>query len=303
VDKIVFRITEDHGKGVRLDVFLCRQIREFTRAQFQRFVDKQQVTVNGLFRKSSYVLRPGDLVEAQVELPPPEPLEPQYIPLDVLFTDEHVAVINKPSGLLVHPGAGRNFGTLVNALLYHFPEVRGVGPDDRFGIVHRLDRETSGVIITARSLKAYQELKRQFKSREVKKIYLALVWGHPSESEGTIDLPIGRHVRHGQTFSVETRKPRVAITDYTVLRRYSDFSLLEVRPHTGRTHQIRVHLAAIGRPVAGDRIYGPRKSRQEIPRLFLHARKIGFRHPETGEWLEFEAPLPADLERFLKTLA
>jgi 23S rRNA pseudouridine1911/1915/1917 synthase len=303
VDKIVFRITEDHGKGVRLDVFLCRQVREFTRAQFQRFVDKQQVTVNGLFRKSSYVLRPGDLVEALVELPPPEPLEPQFIPLDVLFTDEHVAVINKPSGLLVHPGAGRNFGTLVNALLYHFPEVRGIGPEDRLGIVHRLDRETSGVIITARSLKAYQELKRQFKSREVKKIYLALVWGHPPENEGTIDLPIGRHVHHGQKFSVETRKPRVAITDYTVIRRYSDFSLLEVRPHTGRTHQIRVHLAAIGRPVAGDRIYGPRKSRQEIPRLFLHARKIGFRHPETGEWREYEAPLPADLERFLKTLA
>jgi len=302
VDKKAFRVTDDFGKGVRLDVFLCRQIREFTRAQFQRFVDKQQVTVNGDFRKSSYVLRPGDLIEAAVELPPPEPLGPQFIPLDVLYADAHVAVINKPSGLLVHPGAGRNFGTLVNALLYHYPEVRGIGPEDRMGIVHRLDRETSGVIVTARSLKAYQELKRQFKSREVKKVYLALVWGHPSESEGTIDLPIGRHVHHGQKFSVETRRPRVAITDYTVLRRFSEFSLLEVRPHTGRTHQIRVHLAAIGRPVAGDRIYGPRKSRREIPRLFLHARKIGFRHPETGEWREFEAPLPADLERFLETL-
>ncbi len=302
MDKKAFRITPDFGEGVRLDVFLCRQVREFTRAQFQRFVDKQQVRVNDGFKKSSYALRAGDLVEAEVEMPPPEPLEPQLIPLDILYADEHLAVINKPSGLLVHPGAGRRFGTLVNALLYHFPEVRGIGPEDRLGIVHRLDRETSGVILTARSLIAYQELKRQFKSREIKKIYLALLWGHFTEKEGTIDWPIGRHPRNGQKFSIETRKPRVAITDYTVLKRYSEFDLVEVRPHTGRTHQIRVHMAAGGHPVAGDRVYGPRKPRRELPRLFLHARRIGFRHPETGKWLEFEAPIPPDLERFLDSL-
>ena len=302
MDKKYFRITADYGAGVRLDVFLCRQIREFTRAQFQRFVDKQQVRVNGAFKKSSYALRAGDLVEAEVEMPPPEPMAPQLIPLDVLYADEHLAVINKPSGLLVHPGAGRRFGTLVNALLYHYPEVRGIGPEDRLGIVHRLDRETSGVIVTARSLLAYQDLKRQFKSREIKKVYTALLWGHFAEREGTIDWPIGRHPRHGQKFSIETRKPRVAITDYTVLKRYDDFDLVEVRPHTGRTHQIRVHMAAGGHPVAGDRVYGPRKPKRELPRLFLHARKIGFRHPETGKWLEIEAPLPPDLERFLASL-
>jgi len=302
VDKKSFRITNDYGEGVRLDVFLCRQIRDFTRSQFQRFVDKQQVRVNGGFKKSSYLLRPGDLVEAEIEIPPPVPMEPQLIPLDILYTDEHLAVINKPSGLLVHPGAGRRYGTLVNALLYHFPEVRGIGPEDRVGIVHRLDRETSGVILAARSFKAYQELKRQFKSREIKKIYLALIWGHLAEREGTIDLPIGRHPRFGQKFSVETRRPRVAITDYTVLRRYDDFDLVEVRPHTGRTHQIRVHMAAAGHPVVGDRVYGPRKPRRDAPRLFLHARRIGFRHPETEKWLEFEAPLPPDLERFLASL-
>jgi len=302
VDKKTFRITPDFGQGVRLDVFLCRQVREFTRAQFQRFVDKQQVRVNGGLKKSSYALRAGDLVEAEVEMPPLEPMEPQLIPLDILYADEHLAVINKPSGLLVHPGAGRRFGTLVNALLYHFPEVHGIGPEDRLGIVHRLDRETSGVIVTARSLIAYQELKRQFKSREIKKVYLALLWGHFAEKEGTIDLPIGRHPRNGQKFSIETRKPRVAITDYTVLKRYAEFDLVEVRPHTGRTHQIRVHMAAGGHPVAGDRVYGPRKPRRELPRLFLHARRIGFRHPETGKWLEFEAPIPPDLERFLASL-
>jgi len=302
VDRKVFRITEHFGAGLRLDVFLCRQVREFTRAQFQRFVDKNQVRVNRQFKKSSYALRPGDLVEAELEMPAPVPMEPQLIPLDILFADKDVAVIHKPSGLLVHPGAGRRFGTLVNALLYHFPEVRGVGPEDRLGIVHRLDRETSGVMVTARSLKAYNELRRQFKSREVKKIYVALLWGHMPEREGTIDWPIGRHPRHGQKFSIETRKPRVAITDYTVLRRYADFDFVEVRPHTGRTHQIRVHMAAGGHPVAGDRVYGPKKPKREIPRLFLHARKIGFRHPETEEWMEFEAPLPAELERFLEML-
>jgi 23S rRNA pseudouridine1911/1915/1917 synthase len=302
VDKKVFRIKADFGEGVRLDVFLCRQVREFTRAQFQRFVDKNQVRINGGFKKSSYTLRAGDVVEAEIEMPPPTPMEPQFIPLDVLYADKDLAVINKPSGLLVHPGAGRRFGTLVNALLFHFPEVRGIGPEDRLGIVHRLDRETSGVIVTARSLKAYQELKRQFKNREVKKIYLALLWGHFPEREGTLDWPIGRHPRNGQKFSIESRKPRIAITDYTVLARYGEFDLVEVRPHTGRTHQIRVHMAAGGHPVAGDRVYGAGKFRREIPRLFLHARKIGFRHPETGAWLEFEAPLPADLQRFLDSL-
>ncbi len=302
MDKKIFRITSEFGQGVRLDVFLCRRIREFTRSQFQRFVDKQHVRVNGAFKKSSYVLRAGDLVEAEIEMPLPEPMEPQLIPLDILFSDEHLAVINKPSGLLVHPGAGRRFGTLVNALLYHFPEVRGLGPDDRLGIVHRLDRETSGVIITARSLLAYQEIKRQFKSREIKKVYQALLWGHLAQREGTIDMPIGRHPRNGQKFSVETRKPRVAITDYTVLKRYDEFDLAEVRPHTGRTHQIRVHMAAEGHPVAGDRVYGPKKPRREIPRLFLHARRIGFHHPESGRWMEIEAPLPSDWERFLVSL-
>lgn len=302
MDKKVFRINSNFGEGVRLDVFLCRQVREFTRAQFQRFVDKNQVRVNGGFKKSGYSLRAGDLVEAEIEMPPPTPLEPQFIPLDVLYADEDLAVINKPSGLLVHPGAGRRFGTLVNALLFHFPEVRGVGPEDRLGIVHRLDRETSGVIVTARSLKAYLELKRQFKNREVKKIYLALLRGHFPEREGTLDWPIGRHPRNGQKYSIESRKPRVAITDYTVLARYKAFDLVEVRPHTGRTHQIRVHMAAGGHPVAGDLVYGPEKIRGEIPRLFLHARKIGFRHPETGAWLEFEAPLPADLQQFLDSL-
>lgn len=297
-----FHIAEDFGKGVRLDVFLSRQVRDFARSEWQRFIDKKQVWVNGELRKPSYRLRDRDRVQAFFEIPEPAPMAAENIALDLLYSDEHLAVVNKPSGLIVHPGAGKRTGTLVNALLFHFPEVSGLGPEDRVGIVHRLDRATSGAMVVARSLAPYNELKRQFKSREVKKIYNALVWGKMPHPEGTLDWPIGRHIHHGQKYSIVTNKPRVAITDYTVLREFAAHSLLEVRPHTGRTHQIRVHLSAAGHPVVGDRTYGTRKPQAEFPRLFLHARRLGFRHPVTGDWREFEAPLPADLAAILSAL-
>jgi len=303
VVKKEFHISEEYGRGGRLDVFLSREIRDFTRAEWQRFIDKNQVRVNGELRKPSTKLRDGDRVVAEFEPPAPVPLRPEAIPLEVIYEDPDLAVLDKPSGLLVHPGAGRRSGTLVNALLHRYPEVSALGPEDRVGIVHRLDRATSGVIVVARSSLAYDELKRQFKSREIKKIYTALVSGRMARPEGTIDWPIGRHTHHGRKYSIVTRKPRVAITDYTVLKEFPGYSLLEVRPHTGRTHQIRVHLSAAGHPVAGDRTYGGRKPGREFPRLFLHARRLGFRHPSTGEWMEFEAPLPKELEKILAELA
>ncbi|MBM3294776.1 MAG: RluA family pseudouridine synthase [Candidatus Aminicenantes bacterium] len=297
-----FRISDEYGRGERLDVFLSREVREFARAEWQRFIDKNQVWVDGEVRKPSYRLREGDRIVAEFEPPVLAALRPEVIPLEVIHEDADLAVINKPSGLVVHPGAGRRSGTLVNALLHRYPEIEGLGPEDRVGIVHRLDRPTSGVIVVARSPLAYHELKRQFKGREVKKIYLALVQGKMPRAEGTLDWPIGRHVHHGRKYSIVTRKPRVAITDYTVIREYADHSLLEVRPHTGRTHQIRVHLSAAGHPVAGDRTYGSRKTGPEFSRLFLHARRLGFRHPARGEWREFEAPLPEEFEAILAAL-
>jgi len=299
VIKKEFRISDEYGAGERLDVFLSRQVREFARSEWQRFIDKRHVRVNGAPRKPSLRLREGDTVVAEYEPPAPVPLLPEDIPLGVLYEDADLAVLDKPSGLMVHPGAGKSSGTLVNALLRRYPEVRGLGPEERAGIVHRLDRATSGVIVVARSPLAYEELKRQFKGREVKKIYAALVYGKMPRPEGTMDWPIGRHTHHGQKYSIVTRKPRVAITDYTVLEEFAEHSLLEVRPHTGRTHQIRVHLSAAGHPVAGDRKYGGRKAGPEFPRLFLHARRLGFRHPAAGVWMEFEAPLPAELEKIL----
>ena len=298
-----FRVRPGFGEGLRLDVFLSRQVREFTRSQFQHFVDKGRVLVNGEAHKSSYRLRAGDRVEIDIEIPPPEPILAEPIPLDFVHIDEHIAVINKPCGLVVHPGAGVRTGTLVHALLHHFPEVRGLGDEERWGIVHRLDAETSGVMVVARSEAALRELKREFKEREVKKIYLALVWGPMHKKEGTLDWPIGRHATDGTRFSISTRRPRVAITHYRVIRTIGRFSLLEVHPHTGRTHQIRVHLSAAGHPVAGDRRYGGQKARPKFPRLFLHARLLGLRHPATGKWMEFEASLPAELEAVLSGLA
>ena len=297
-----FRIGPDTGEGVRLDVYLSRVVPEITRSRFQHFVDKGQVKVDGTLRKSSYKLRAGERVEIDVEIPPPEPIGPEAIPLTILYSDADVIVVDKPSGMVVHPGAGNRSGTLVNALMHHFPEVVGLGEEERAGIVHRLDADTSGVMVAARSPRAYDELKRQFKDREVKKVYLALVGGPMHKPEGTLDWPIGRHVTDGHMISIKTRKPRVAITDYRVRRHYGEFDLLEIHPHTGRTHQIRVHLATAGHPVAGDRRYGARKTRVNFPRLFLHAHVLGFRHPESGAWLEFRSPLPPELEQVLGKL-
>lgn len=298
-----FRIGPDSGAGVRLDVFLSRRIPDFARSQFQRFIDKGFVFVNGERKKSSFKLRAGDRIEADIEIPEPGPVEPEDIPLNVIYEDETIAVIDKPSGMVVHPGAGSRTSTLVHALLFRYPEIRGIGEEDRPGIVHRLDKDTSGVIVVARTAAAHLELKRQFKAREVKKVYLALIAGRPAREEGSFDWPIGRHHLHGERMSIKTDKPRTAITDYRVARTIGEYTLLEVRPLTGRTHQIRVHLAAAGHPVVGDSRYGSRKmGGTRFPRLFLHARELSFRHPATEAWMTFASPLPADLAAVLEAL-
>jgi 23S rRNA pseudouridine1911/1915/1917 synthase len=262
------------------------------------------VRVDGALKKSSYKLKAGERVEIEIEAPAaPAGLLPETIPLNILFADPDIVVLDKPSGLVVHPGAGVRDGTLVNALLHHFPGIRGLSEDERPGIVHRLDKETSGVMVVALSRRAADELKRQFKDRDVKKVYLALAWGRMPTASGRYDRPIGRHPKHGQRMSVRTKTPRTALTEYQVLREYRDLSLLEIKPYTGRTHQIRVHLSAAGHPLAGDGRYGPgRNPHRRFPRLFLHAHRLSFRHPVTGAPLEFTSPLPPDLEAILASL-
>ena len=262
------------------------------------------MTVDGAVRKPSYRLKGGEAIAAEIE-PPAAPAgpQPEDIPLAVLHADADIIVLDKPSGLVVHPGAGARSGTLVNALLARFPGLADLARDDRPGIVHRLDKETSGVMVVARSARAEAELKRQFKDRVVKKAYLALAWGRMRAPAGTFSWAIGRHPRHGERMSIRTDHPRSALTEYTVVRAYREFSLLEVRPLTGRTHQIRVHLAAAGHPIAGDGRYGQgRNARRRFPRLFLHAARLSFLHPATGERVEFAAPLPAELQVLLDSL-
>jgi len=302
VPKKELLVTPQSGLGQRLDVFLAEKIKLLTRSQVQRIIEQKGAKVNGILRKPSYKLKSGEKVEIEFEIKEPEEIEAEEIPLNLIYSDEHLLVIDKASGMVVHPGAGNRKHTLVNALLYHFPELKEIGPKERPGIVHRLDKETSGLMVVARTLNAYSHLQRQFKRREVEKRYLGLVWGRLTSKEGKISLPIGRHIKHGERISVKTRKPREAETRFSVVRVYENFSLLELRPITGRTHQIRVHLAASGHPLAGDSRYGRKKAKAGPPRLFLHASSLSFIHPATEKRVDFFSPLPQDLEDFLNKL-
>jgi len=286
------------GSRVRLDVFLADKIEGLSRAQVRKVIDAGGVTVGSYKRKAGYKLKPGDRVHVEYEVPEPEegPLVPQCIPLKIVYMDADVIVIDKPPHLVVHPGPGHPSGTLVNALLYHFPEVAAVGHPERPGIVHRLDQDTSGVMVVARSPRAWSFLVHQFKNRITWKTYLALAWGRMSETEGKLSWPLGRHPKEGARMSVRTRNPKRAETFFQVQRAFKDTTLLEVKPVTGRTHQIRVHLAAAGHPVCGDPVYGRKKEPREFPRIFLHAHTLSFLHPESEERLTFASPLPPDLE-------
>jgi 23S rRNA pseudouridine1911/1915/1917 synthase len=302
VPKTEFVILPGPGVGSRLDVCLAGQVPGLSRAAARKLIDDGKVLVNGKAGKASVRLKEGDKVEAGLESreDAAEGPGPQQIPLEVLFADEDVIVLDKPSGLVVHPGAGNVDGTLANALVALFPELAGVGPRERPGIVHRLDKGTSGVMVAARSPRAYASLVGQFKRHDVRKTYIGLVYGRIASAEGHIDWPIGRHATKRKRISTHSKNPRQAETFFRVLEALPCATLLEVRPLTGRTHQIRVHLAAAGHPIVGDALYGRKKEAKKYPRIFLHARSISFLHPGTGERLEFAAPLPAELEAILE---
>ena len=287
---------------LRLDQFLARELPKFSRSRIQQLIRNKFVTRNGSPARPRDAVRLGDRIE--VTEPPPEKIdiEPQAIPLEVLYEDEDLIVINKPAGLVVHPGAGHRENTLVNALLHHFPKLSGIGGKERPGIVHRLDKETSGCLMVAKNDEAHRGLSSQFAERTVNKIYLALVAGKLRKSLGTIAEKIGRHPADRQRMSVTSRRGRVAKTDYRVIRASNEMSLVECKLHSGRTHQIRVHLHHLGHPVLGDKVYGGRFAKT-FPRQMLHAWKLGFQHPHSGEWKNFEAPLPADFQAAISSLS
>ncbi|MCD6518426.1 MAG: RluA family pseudouridine synthase [Anaerolineae bacterium] len=297
MNKLEFRVEE---AARRLDRYIADRCPELSRSEVQRLIKEGLVLVNEAPAKASYGPVPGDWIT--VYLPQEETLVPEEIPLDILFEDEYLLVINKPAGLVVHPSPGHEAGTLVNALLAHRPDlVRANLDPQRPGIVHRLDRETSGVLVVAATAQVQRALQQQFKSREVEKIYLALVYGRLLPLRAAIEAPIGRDPRDRKKMKV-LREGKYARTEYHVREHLAESTFLEATLLTGRTHQLRVHFASIGHPVVGDRVYGPRHQRIDAPRQMLHSWRLRFSHPITKERMEFAAPLPEDFDRVLKAL-
>lgn len=293
-----------NNTGKRLDHALHEQMPEFSRARLQDWIKQGRVLVNGAPGRSSRVLREGDRIDVDPGELPPLRATAEAIPLQVLYEDPDFVAIDKPAGMVVHAGAGVHEGTLVNALLGRFESLSALGGDLRPGIVHRLDRFTSGVILVAKNDSAHRALAAQFAGRQVEKTYLALVHGSVKAERGRIEKPIARDPRHRTRMTARLSHGRAAWSEYRVLRRFADFTLLEVRIGTGRTHQIRVHLSSIGHPVAGDRLYGApaRSEGLALERFFLHAHRIRFQHPFTGQPVEIESPLPGDLTGWMETL-
>jgi 23S rRNA pseudouridine1911/1915/1917 synthase len=295
--------------GQRLDHFLARRLPQLSRSQIQRLIRQGRVQIDGARPKPSLVVWDG--LSADVSVPPPEPLDlvPEALPLSILHDDESLVVIDKPAGMVVHPAAGHRHGTIVHALLHHVGGLSGVGGRERPGIVHRLDRGTSGVMIIAKTDLAHRALTQQFHDREVEKEYLALVWGKVSAGLA-IEKPIGRHPSHRQKMSTRSRRGRTAITRVVDAEPLAGVTLIRVAIATGRTHQIRVHLADAGHPVAGDSLYGGVRRRLpprlaaigRLERPFLHAARLQFVHPESSRRMTFEAPLPRELAGVLAAL-
>jgi len=286
--------------GARLDKYVCEKCPELSRTYVQKLITDCYITVNGRKVKAGLKLNAGDKLTISIPPVPPSTLSPEAIPLNIIYEDDDLLVIDKPAGLTVHPAPGHPSHTLVNAILSHFPDLADTGDSLRPGIVHRLDKDTSGVMVVARNSAAQVNLISQFKAHSVVKAYLVLVKGHLTPEDGVIEAPIGRDPRNRKRMAV-VDGGREARTQYHVIKYLGDYTLLEVRPETGRTHQIRVHLSAIGYPVVGDKMYGVKSA--YLLRQFIHASRLGFNLPSTGEYVEFKSDLPTDLEQALKDIA
>jgi 23S rRNA pseudouridine1911/1915/1917 synthase len=300
-----FTVDEEQD-GIRLDNFLTASLPDQSRSHVQRLIKDGRVTGPASALRSSTAVHAGQVYEVDIPAPTAATPEPEAIPLRIVYEDEHLVVLDKPAGMVVHPAAGHSGGTLVNALLHHVKDLSGIGGELRPGIVHRLDRGTSGLMVVAKNDAAHQELSRQFSDREVEKEYVALVWG-VVQSGKRIDAPIGRDPGDRQKMSTRARRARNAVTRVTAARHFKGVSLLKVAIATGRTHQIRVHLSAIGHPIVGDGTYGGvhrrtaanLRSVQRLERPFLHSARLAFTHPADGRRVEFDSPLPLDLQAVL----
>ena len=308
-------IVPPNKKKERLDIFLTRAVGHFSRTFFQRLIDEEKILVNGTLQKASYLITSGDRIV--IDIPPPQKynVASEDIPLNIVYEDKYLIVINKPPGLVVHPAVGHYTGTMVNALLYHCRDLSGIGGELRPGIVHRLDMDTSGLLVAAKDDYTHRILSDQFRNRTIEREYWALVWGVPSPRSGRVETQIGRSPTNRKKMAVIKEGGKIAVTNYETQERLFLLSLVKLKLGTGRTHQIRVHMAHIGHPVFGDSVYGGRNRRlgsltpderkiaarylEMLPRQALHARTLGFEHPQTHEHLRFESDLPDDMKAVL----
>ncbi len=312
--KTVTYIAEDSDAHKRLDIFLSEKIVKATRSAVKRLINDGLVVVDGnAASRCSYRLKAGEEVKAHLPAETDDTVRAEDIALDIIYEDDFIIAVNKASGMAVHPGAGITTGTLSAALLHHSKRLSTVGGEARPGIVHRLDKETTGVIVAAKDDLTHLNLSEQFKERSVEKIYHALVWGRIKEDSGKVDMPIGRSVSNRKKISPQTNKAKEAVTAFSIIKRYAFFTLLELKPTTGRTHQLRVHMDAINHPVVGDKLYGRRKVHQAVPKTvadmikgvkgqLLHARSLKIKHPSDGTPLEMNAPYPEEMAAILTEL-
>ena len=300
----IFFFTADENRAEhRLDMVVASYFSDVTRSRAQQLIAEGFVKVNGTVKNKNYKVKQGDRLSIHTPKPKPVETAPENIPLDIRYEDEDLLVVNKPKGMVVHPAAGHESGTLVNALLYHCGKsLSGINGELRPGIVHRIDKDTSGLLVVAKNDFAHNSLARQIKAHSFTREYEAVVYGNLKQEEGTVDAPIGRHPTQRKKQAVTDKHSRHAVTHYEVIERYNGFTHVRLRLETGRTHQIRVHMAYIGHPVAGDAVYGPKKVITALEGQCLHARLLGFDHPRSGRYVEVESELPPYFEAFLKKL-
>ena len=294
-------IVDNETKGIRLDVFLSNALEDKSRSYIQGLIEKENVKVNNAVKKSNYKLRENDKVDITVPEPIGLDVAAEDIPLDILYEDSDVIIINKPQGMVVHPASGVHSGTLVNALLYHCKDLSGINGVTRPGIVHRIDKDTSGVLVVAKNDNAHNKLAEQLKDHSMTRAYVALTEGIMKKDEGVVDANLGRHPIEKIKMAV-VKDGRNAVTHYKIIERFKTNTLVECRLETGRTHQIRVHMAHIGHPLVGDPVYGYKKQRFNLEGQMLHARLLGFIHPTTGKYMEFESPIPEHFQRVINVL-
>lgn len=296
-----FFIVDEINENKRLDLFLKNNLEDKSRSYIQNLIEEEKVKVNGKIKKSNYKLKDKD--EVTIEIPDAIPLEvtPEDIPLDIIYEDNDVIVVNKPQDMVVHPAPGNYNGTLVNALLYHCKDLSGINGILRPGIVHRIDKDTSGILVIAKNDNSHNKLATQLKDHSMNRTYYALVEGRVKEEEGTVDAPIGRHPVDRIKMAI-VKDGREAITHYKVIERFNHYTLVKCNLETGRTHQIRVHMASLGHPLVGDEVYGFKKQKFKLKGQVLHAKTLGFIHPSTNEYIEFNSKLPQYFEELLNIL-